>query len=535
MEWAVANAREAKTEIATATYPTIRLLTIPKKSSAVPVTDFNATWLECSPATVGGFSAVGFFFGRELATTLNVPVGLIHASWGNTPAQSWTSHAALAAEPTLAGYATEFDTAMAAYPMAMAKAEAELTAKKTTAVKLDDSGWEKITEPDATTWKTMTLPQNWEKSGLKIDGTVWFLRTVDLPVEAARKDCTLSLGPIDDQDITWWDGEKIGATSTWNEHRNYTIPARAATQGRHVIAIRVVDTGGGGGIFGAPEQLSLTPAGGTAQSLAGEWKYRIAEEFPEQSRPPMGPGNPWLPTSLRNGMITPVLPYALRGAIWYQGESNSGNAWQYRTLFPAMIRDWRAAWGQGDFPFLFVQLANFTAAPRNPGDNEWAELRDAQFNTLRTVPATGMASAIDIGEAGDIHPKNKQDVGKRLARWALADTYAQKIESSGPLYLSSVIEKSTVRVRFDHLGGGLTAKDGPLKLFAIAGADRKWVWADAVIDGDSVVVSSPAVSAPVAVRYAWAANPAGCNLYNQAGLPASPFRTDSWPAITDRH
>jgi sialate O-acetylesterase len=322
--------------------------------------------------------------------------------------------------------------------------------------------------------------------------------------------------------------------ATWNAERTYTVPAKLATAGRHVIAIRVVDTGGGGGVFGAPEQLSLSAAGGAKTSLAGTWRYRIAEEIPERAGPPMGPGNPWLPTSLRNGMITPLIPFAIRGAIWYQGESNAGGAWQYRTLFPAMIGDWRAAWKQGDFPFLFVQLANFTQPPAQPGDNEWAELRDAQFNTLRTLKATGMASAIDIGEAADIHPKNKQDVGRRLARWALADTYGKQIEASGPLYTGAKVENGRIRVGFDHLGGGLEAKGGALTQFAIAGEDKKWVWAEAAIDGDTVVVSSAAVAKPLAVRYAWSANPAGCNLYNKAGLPASPFRTDDWPAITDR-
>lgn len=534
MEWSVQGSLNPQAEIAAADLPRIRLLTVPKNSSATPVADINATWTVCSPQTVAGFSAVGFFFGRELATTLDVPIGLIHSSWGGTPAQSWTSREVLAAEPSLAGYVKAFDDAMANYPVALAKMEEELKNKKTTAIKLDDAGWEK-SAPDAAEWKDMKLPQQWEKAGLRIDGTVWFLRAVEVSADAAGKDLALSLGPIDDQDTTWWDGERIGGMATWNAERKYTVPAKLATAGRHVIAIRVVDTGGGGGVFGAPEQLSLGDAAdGTKTPLAGTWRYRVAEEVPERAGPPMGPGNPWLPTSLRNGMITPIIPYAIRGAIWYQGESNAGGAWQYRTLFPAMISDWRAAWKQGDFPFLFVQLANFTQPPAQPGDNEWAELRDAQFNTLRTLPATGMASAIDIGEAADIHPKNKQDVGRRLARWALADTYGTQIESSGPLYTAAKVEDGRIRISFDHLGGGLEAKGGALAQFAIAGEDKKWVWADAVIDGDTVVVSSAAVAKPLAVRYAWSANPAGCNLYNKAGLPASPFRTDDWQAITDR-
>ena len=535
MEFGVAGALNAQTEIAGANFPTMRLLTVVKNAAAEPAADINATWAICAPESVSNFSAVGFFFGRELSKILNVPIGLIHSSWGGTPAQSWTSREALAAEPTLTGYVSTFDEVMAAYPAAKAKAdaEAELIKKKTAEAKRDDTGWEKIS-PEATEWKDMTLPQNWESAGLKIDGTVWFLRAVDVTADAAGKELTLSLGPIDDSDTTWWDGVKVGDHLGWSDPRVYTVPAKLATVGHHVIAVRVVDTGGGGGLHGTPEQMTLAPtAGGTAVSLAGIWRYRVAEEIPEHGNPPMGPGNAWLPTSLRNGMITPLVPYAIRGAIWYQGESNVGVAWQYRTLFPTMIRDWRDAWGEGDFPFLFVQLANFTKAPVEPGESDWAELRDAQFNTLRTLPATGMASAIDIGQADDIHPKNKQDIGLRLARWALADTYGKAIESSGPLYLSAAIEGNKIRVRFDHLGGGLVAKDGPLAQFAIAGEDHKWVWADAVIDGDCVVVSSSQVSKPLAVRYAWANNPAGCNLYNKAGIPATPFRTDAWPAITE--
>jgi len=230
-------------------------------------------------------------------------------------------------------------------------------------------------------------------------------------------------------------------------------------------------------------------------------------------------------------MIAPLIPYGIRGVIWYQGESNASRAYQYRTLFPAMIRDWRRNWGQGEFPFLFVQLANFMQTSPQPSESAWAELREAQLMTL-SLPNTGMAVIIDIGEAADIHPKNKQDVGKRLALWALAKTYGKDIVYSGPLYKSMEIKGGKVVLHFDHVGTGLVAKGGePLKGFAIAGKDRKFVWADARIVGDTVVVSSPEVPEPVAVRYAWADNPV-CNLYNEQGLPASPFRTDDWPGVT---
>jgi sialate O-acetylesterase len=230
-------------------------------------------------------------------------------------------------------------------------------------------------------------------------------------------------------------------------------------------------------------------------------------------------------------MIAPLLPFAIRGAIWYQGESNAGRAYQYRTLFPTMIRDWRTAWSQPDFPFYFVQLANWQPVKTEPGESEWAELREAQTMTLRERH-TGMAVIIDIGEANDIHPRNKLDVGKRLAAWALAETYHQQVESSGPLYDSFAVKGDTIRIKFKHVDGGLkTADGGSPKGFAIAGADHKFVWAEARIEGDSIVVSSKSVPHPLAVRYAWADNPMS-NLYNVAGLPASPFRTDDWPGVT---
>jgi sialate O-acetylesterase len=230
-------------------------------------------------------------------------------------------------------------------------------------------------------------------------------------------------------------------------------------------------------------------------------------------------------------MLAPLFPYAIRGAVWYQGESNAGRAQQYRTLFPAMIRDWRAAWGVGDFPFYFVQLANWKARPEDSTDSEWAELREAQALTMRAAPNTGMAVAIDIGNPDDIHPRNKLDVGLRLARWALADAYGMKLEKSGPLYESYKVEGERVRVRFTH-AGGLKTRDGAApRGFYVAGADRRFVPAEARIEKGGVVVWSKGVTAPVAVRYAWADNPAA-DLYNSEGLPASPFRTDDWPAVT---
>jgi alpha-N-arabinofuranosidase len=305
-----------------------------------------------------------------------------------------------------------------------------------------------------------------------------------------------------------------------------------------VIAVRVFDHYGGGGFSGTAPEMTLGPAAGAGAllSLGGPWLYRVeralppsAPDFASQPRYP-SPDNPNSPTVLYGAMIAPLAPLAIRGAIWYQGESNAGAAFQYRTLLPAMIRGWRRAWGRGEFPFLFVQLANFMARGTEPGDSTWAELREAQARTL-ALPHTGMAVAIDIGEADDIHPRNKRDVGARLARWALADTYGRPTVKSGPLYRSSAVEGGAVRVRFDH-AAGLASGDGlPPRAFAIAGKDGRWRWAEARIDGETVVVSSPEVPEPVAARYAWADNPEA-TLRNAASLPASPFRTDDWPMLT---
>jgi sialate O-acetylesterase len=297
-----------------------------------------------------------------------------------------------------------------------------------------------------------------------------------------------------------------------------------------MIAVRVFDHFGGGGLVGAAPDLTLGPAGAAPVSLAGEWRYKVeaaAEARPDFSTQPVAPagaGNPSSPTVLYNAMVAPVTPYTIRGVIWYQGEANADRAAQYRTLFPAMIRDWRAAWGEGNFPFLFVQLANWQPRRSEPSESGWAELREAQLMTL-AEPATGMAVAVDIGDAADIHPRNKRDVGRRLALWALANTYGRRVEFSGPIYRSHAVEGDRVRVRFAH-AKGLRTKDGaPVEGFAVAGPDGKFVWASAKVEGDTVVVWSDRVARPAAVRYAWADNPAA-NLYNEAGLPASPFRTD---------
>ncbi|MCW8133672.1 MAG: 9-O-acetylesterase [Planctomycetota bacterium] len=545
MEWGLWGIKNSKEEIAAAKFPNIRLFAVQKTISATPKDDpATGGWVECGPGTVTGFSAVGYFFGRHLHEQLKVPIGLIHTSWGGTVAEAWTSREALAKLEDFKPVMESIEKAEANLPELQKEYDAKLAEWKK-AVEAADPGtkdaekaWFKP-ETDAAAWKPLDLPSHWEKGGLPdFDGVVWFRREVEIPEAWASKELTLSLGPIDDADITWFNGTQVGATDGWNVARKYKVPGDLVKAGKNTLAVRVLDTGGPGGLYGKPEQLTLVPAGmadAKPVSLAGAWSFNPGmslQEIPARPLPPASINNQNSPTALYNGMLAPVIPYGIKGAIWYQGESNAGRAFQYRTLFPAMIQDWRGRWGEGDFPFFFVQLANFMAAKPEPGESAWAELREAQRMTL-SLPNTGMATIIDIGEAGDIHPKNKQDVGLRLALAARGVAYGEKLVYSGPSYKSMAVEEGKIRLTFDHVGGGLEAKGGePLKSFAIAGEDKVFVWADAKIDGETVVVSSAKVEKPVAVRYAWADNPEGCNLYNKDGLPASPFRTDDWPGVT---
>jgi sialate O-acetylesterase len=540
MEFQLQNSANGADEVARASHPEIHLFTVTKAATLDARDDVEGRWVVCTPENAAGFSAVAYFFGRELNEKLRVPVGLVHSSWGGTPAEAWTSRGALLADDQLKPMVAALDRSIVDLPAATREYQAA-QAKWEEANFLQDTGDPNDARRAAVDladdgWKTMRLPQFWESAGLAVDGAVWFRKTVDVPAAWAGKELTLSLGPVDDFDVTYVNGVKVGAIGkeTPNYYmtpRTYTVPGSLVRAGRNVIAVRVFDHYGNGGFGGTPAAMALAAPGSEPISLAGDWRYDVERgvdpvkaDYSTAPVAPPGAGNPNSPTVLYNAMVAPLTPYSIRGVIWYQGEANADRAAQYRTLFPTMIRDWRRAWGEGDFPFLFVQLANFQERKAEPGESAWAELREAQTATL-AEPATGMAVIIDIGEAGDIHPKNKLDVGHRLALWALAKTYGQKGEYSGPLYDSMTVEGDRARVRFSHADGLKTTDGGPVQGFAVAGADGKFVWATATIDKNDVVVRSDAVAKPVAVRYAWADNPA-TNLTNGAGLPASPFRTD---------
>jgi sialate O-acetylesterase len=544
MEWPLANTIGATETLANANYPEIRMFRVEHHTSAEPLTDLEGHWVITTPDEAAHFTAVGYFFGRELYQRLKVPIGLINSSWGGTPAEAWTSHDALVSSPELKPILDRYESSLNMLPQAK-EAYAQALAQweeKNLYIDAGNKG-EALGYADPATstadWSKMDLPQQFETAGLLIDGAVWFRKVLELPESWAGKDLVLNLTPIDDQDVTYFNGNKVGSIGreTPNSYmvpRKYVVPGSLVHGGRNVIAVRVFDSAGEGG-FSRGGAMSIGPQEGDVISLRGAWDYKVElalePKHPDWgSRPEaVGVSNQNNPSVLYNAMIAPLVPFAIRGAIWYQGESNAGRAYQYRTLFPIMIRNWRSAWGH-EFPFYFVQLANWHANKAEPDESDWAELREAQTMTLRE-PQTGMAVTIDIGDENDIHPRNKVDVGRRLAAWALFGTYGQKVVPSGPLFDRFAVEGDKVRIRFKHGAGLKTSDGGPLKGFAIAGEDRRFVWADARIDGDAVIVSSPKVLKPVAVRYGWADNPLA-NLYNAAGFPASPFRTDDWPGVT---
>ncbi len=529
MQMAVASSNDAEQEIAQADHPRIRLFTVPNETAFEPQETVAGAWSVCSPETIPWFTAVGYFFGRTLLEETDVPVGLINSSWGGTICEAWTSGSALKSDVPEFTQAVEQVEAMAE----QAKAGPEEFAQQMAAWyaandpgSAEGAGWEKA-EPAPTDWQTMALPAQWEEAGLaNYDGVAWFRKTVELPAEWAGKEATLHLGPIDDCDTTWVNGTPVGAMETYNTPRAYTVPAGLLQAGRNVIAVRVLDTGGIGGLWGAPTDLRLETAGLGSGPLAGEWLYKASASLGQVAPVPLRQANnPNIATVLYNAMIAPLVPYGIRGAIWYQGESNADRAERYGRLLPAMIRDWRSRFGVGDFPFGVVSLANFMAEDAEPKDDPWPNLRWSQWLTTLRSPNVGLAITIDIGDAVDIHPRNKQEVGRRLALWALATDYGRAIEYSGPVYKSMTIEGGAIRLAFDHTYGGLVARGGTLTGFAIAGEDGKYVWADATIDRDTVVVSSPQVPNPKSVRYAWGNNPV-CSLTNGEDLPAVPFATD---------
>lgn len=541
MEWTVANAKDAQAEKAAARHPRIRHLAVPRRIAGEEQAAFNAGWTVCSPETVAAWTAVGYFFARTLEADLDVPIGLVNASWGGTRAECWTSAETLAALPAYAPRAAAFADLYRRWTEQTARSGPDYDSLVRAWYRANDPGsageraaWADPALGMADGWREIELPARLKQAKAvpqDFTGTIWLRREIELPADAAGKGGMLNLIRVKDMNAAWVNGTSIGDSEQVNWFRKQRIPPGLLRAGRNTVAVRLVCLEGECGLTGKAEELTLTPEGAAPVALAGRWQLRLGTAFASAQPMPVRYDRVPGATALYNGMVAPLLPMSLRGAIWYQGESDTDMAFHYRRLLPAMIGDWRARFNQPEMPFLIVQLANHMGRQTRPETSAWAEMREAQALTAREVPGCGLAVTIDIGEAENIHPANKQEVGRRLALVAEAQVFGKAVAASGPRFRSATVEGATMRVAFDAADGLAASGGAELTGFAIAGADRKFVFAQARIDGASVVVSAATVAQPVAVRYAWANNPP-CNLTNASGLPASPFRSDDWPGTT---
>ena len=531
MEWPVRDAENARDAIASANDPLVRHFGVPHTFAEQPTEDVaGGSWSRADSAHVGQFTAVGYFFAREVRRTVDVPIGLLHASWGGSNIETWMSRDAL-------GMSTaEWQKVIAAERTRSESMRAALQARLGT-LPVTDSGlvnahavWA-APDLDETGWSPVNVPSLWEQQGYDgMDGVAWYRVAVTLTAEESGAPAHLSLGTIDDNDITWINGVEVGRTNGYSLGRRYDVKASALRPGKNVITVRVSDGGGGGGLYGDPANVYVQTSSRRV-ALAGTWRFKVGRaEFGND-----GQRINKVPTVLHNAMLAPLQRFPIKGVLWYQGESNANNDEQaraYASLFQGLIRSWRSDWAGrvGDFPFLWVQLPNFNRPDSvPPARSAWATHRESMTSAL-SLPNTGQAITIDLGDAGDIHPRNKLDVGKRLAWVALKSVYHQDVVASGPTYRTHMITDGRVSIEFDNVGGGLISRrnDGRVGGFAIAGPDQKLVRADARIDGNRVIVWSSRVPNPVAVRYAWSDNPAEASLYNRDGLPTAPFRTDKW-------
>lgn len=512
-------------------YKNVRLFHFEKTTDPAPDSKVNAIrggWQECNGKNIEDFSAVAYYYARELSIALGCPIGVIETCWGGTPVEAWTSAEALETIP-------EFKDDIAKIKVSglsvneLREYYAREASQWDHKIQISDPAaqWSR-TDFDDSSWKDLQSPGYIEKQGEpNFDGIYWQRKIVYIPARWAGKDLKLDLAMVDDNDFTYFDGHLIGHTEGCRVNRSYIVPGRYVHKGNVAIAVKVIDFRWNAGIYGDPSMLKLSLSDNDKISLVGTWKYRTSLTLDQISPAPWNYSIKLnYPSALYNGMVNPLVNYAIKGVIWYQGEANEHNPAQYKDMFPLLINDWRAKWGYS-FPFYFVQLPNYRQQQTDPGESSnWAGIREAQLNALH-LERTGMAVTIDIGEAGNIHPKDKENVGKRLALVALAKTYGKDVEYSGPLYQDYHIEGNKIRLSFSHYEGMKTSDGESLKGFCIAGPDHKFYFADAVIDGNTIRVSSINVPFPVSVRYAWANNPV-CNLTNAYCLPASPFRTDNW-------
>lgn len=516
-------------EIAATENNMIRSFTVPKVFVfSGPQSDLTGgKWVAAGPETVPDFSAAAWFFAKEINRTCGVPVGILTSAFGGSPAEAWISEESLKEFPA---YYNDLQQLKSDSYISNIETDDRLRiAEWYSKLSMTDAGhltpgvsWfdENLNTDE---WKSFNVPGYWSATQLRgTNGTVWFRKELDIPARAAGLPGTLNLGRIVDADSAFLNGKFIGTVSYQYPPRWYTIPAGLLKEGRNVLTVKVISNFGDGGFV--PDKTYELAAGDFRTSLEGEWKYKVGAVMPPlRGQTFFG----YKPAGLYNAMLAPLLDFSIRGILWYQGESNAGRPEEYKRLLPALIRDWRHSFGQGDLPFLLVQLPNFMEAGETPGESGWALFREAQAEVLK-LPATGMAVTYDIGEWNDIHPLNKKDVGIRLAVAARKVAYGETdVVYSGPTFRSMTVKGRKMIISFDNTGSGLTVRGGRRPgHFAVAGDDMKFVWADARIKGSQVVLKSRKVKKPVAARYAWADNPAGANLYNKEGLPAAPFRTD---------
>ena len=529
MEWQVQQAKDAGKEIAKANFPQIRFLVVEHSKQVKPQSDISAgKWKVCDTGNVKDVSAVAYYFARKIHQDQKVPVGIIQSTWGGTPIEAWTSREMLLTSPITRGKTLSNDT--------LAPDREDFLQDSLNQIRL----WNMVYNPqnnadkivpaveyDDAGWTSVEMPNVMKDFGIGYyEGVVWLRKKITLPPSFNQKDVTINLGHPEMNYSLYFNGQQV-CKNVWYSSAThaYTIPANMVKSGENTIAVRIAMLWGGGGL--SPLDDIYITNGSSKISLVGKWLYKKDLE----GALPKILNYQYYPTVLFNTMINPIIPFGIKGFIWYQGEANSGAAYDYRKLFPMLIADWRKRWQQGNLPFLFVQLANYMKTKPLPSESEWAELREAQTLTL-SQPNTGMACIIDIGEANDIHPKNKQEVGRRLALVANKMVYKQACIASGPRCKNYKKEGNRIRISFTDTGAGLSTKDGKEVMgFAIAGKDGQFYWAKAIIEGNEVIISSDKVAEPVAVRYAWADNPE-CNLVNSESLPALPFRTDEWKGIT---
>jgi len=530
MEWTVGQSMNAKQEIAAANNLFIRHIKIQRDISSLPQNDINAgDWQICDSTTVANFTGVGYFFAKNLYNELKIPVGLINSSWGGTNIETWISREAFE-------NSDEFKEMIAGMPKIDLDSLSKLKVKGSVmriealqGTKMEGMNTSQFRELsfDDSKWPVLNQPQLWEEQSIgELDGIVWLRKTIVLTSLDLTKEATLVLSKIDDNDITYVNGIKVGSTNQWDANRRYTIPPGVFKEGKNVIAVRVEDTGGGGGIYGDAADVKLILYNASLP-LSGEWKFQVESVIKTTNQNS-------LPSLCFNAMISPLIPFAFQGVLWYQGESNAGRSYQYRKAFPLLINDWRQKWNNSSMPFYFVQLATFN----NPGNSNegcgWAELREAQTMTL-SLPNTGMCVTTDlVTNPKDIHPTNKQDVGKRLASLALNNLYSKNMICNGPVYKSMEIKNDQVILSFDNIGTGLYTPDkyGYIRGFEMAGKDQVFHYAKAFIKGNTVVLFNEKVENPVAVHFGWIGDASDCNLFNKEGYPAVPFRTDEWKTVT---